>query len=144
MSSVNIHAWWNAEDIFLACLNPLFFFWLLCFNWRIIALQHHLGLCHTSTWISHRYTHVPSLPNPPLPISHPVPPHPTPLGCHRAHRVECPVSHRRFPLATYFTCSSVHVSMLFSQLAPPSPSPTASTRLLSCIWISILPCKWVH
>ena len=56
MSSVNIHAWWNAEDIFLACLNPLFFFWLLCFNWRIIALQHHLGLCHTSTWISHRYT----------------------------------------------------------------------------------------
>ena len=49
---------------------------LICkfiFNWRIIALQYCVGLCHTSAWISHRHTYVPSLP-----------PHPTPLGCHRA------------------------------------------------------------
>ena len=37
------------------------------FNWRIIALQYHVGLCHTSTQISHRYTYVLSL----LPTSHP-------------------------------------------------------------------------
>ena len=31
------------------------------FRWRIIALQYSVGFCHTSTWISQRYTHVPSL-----------------------------------------------------------------------------------
>ena len=38
------------------------------------------GFCHTSTWISHRFTYVPSLLNL-LPISHPIN---TPLGCHQA------------------------------------------------------------
>ena len=40
-----------------------------------------VGLCHTSTWISHRYTYVPSFLN--TPHSH-LPPHPSPLGCHTA------------------------------------------------------------
>ena len=35
--------------------------------------------CHTSTWIGHRYTYVPSSWTPRL-----LPPHPTPLGCHRS------------------------------------------------------------
>ena len=35
--------------------------------------------CHTSTWISHRYTYVPSSWTPLL-----LPPHLTPLGCHRS------------------------------------------------------------
>ena len=43
------------------------------FNWRIIALQYCVGFCHTSAWISHRYTHVPSLLNLP-PTSHTIPP----------------------------------------------------------------------
>ena len=34
-------------------------------NWRIIALKYYVGFCHTSAWISHRYTHVPSLNLPP-------------------------------------------------------------------------------
>ena len=46
---------------------------LFIFNWRIIALQDCVGFCHTSAWISHRYTYVPSLR-----------PLPTPLGCYRA------------------------------------------------------------
>ena len=29
------------------------------FKWSIIALQHRVGFCHTSPWISHRYTYVP-------------------------------------------------------------------------------------
>ena len=33
------------------------------FYWRIIALQNFVVFCHTSARISHRYTHVPSLPN---------------------------------------------------------------------------------
>ena len=41
---------------------------LSIFNWRIIALQYCVCLSHTSTWISHKYTYVPSLLNlsPPL------------------------------------------------------------------------------
>ena len=43
-----------------ACLaNRLFLF--LFFNWRIFALQNFVVFCHTSTRISYRYTHVPSL-----------------------------------------------------------------------------------
>ena len=48
-------------------------------NWRIIALQNFVVFCHISTRISHRYTHVPSFPNPP---SSPCPPHPS--ACPRA------------------------------------------------------------
>ena len=38
------------------------------FNWRIIALEYGIGFSHKATWISHRYTYVPSLlslPSPP-------------------------------------------------------------------------------
>ena len=48
-------------------------FFLICFNWKIIALQYCVGFCHISIGISHRYIYVPSLLNRP----------PTPLGCHR-------------------------------------------------------------
>ena len=37
--------------------------YLFIFNWRIIALQYRVGFCHTSTWISHRCTYVPSFLN---------------------------------------------------------------------------------
>ena len=36
-----------------------FFFNLYTFSWRIIALHYRVGLCHSSTWISHNYTHIP-------------------------------------------------------------------------------------
>ena len=36
---------------------------LFIFNWRIIALWHYVGFCQRSTWISHRYTYVPSVSN---------------------------------------------------------------------------------
>ena len=38
-----------------------FFKNLFVFNWRIIALQYCVGVCHTSTRVSHRYAYVPSL-----------------------------------------------------------------------------------
>ena len=42
-------------------------------NWRIIALQNCVVFCQTSTWISHRYIHAPSLelPSHLSPPSHP-------------------------------------------------------------------------
>ena len=45
------------------------------FNWRITALQHCDGFCHTWTWISHMHKCVPSVLNLP---------HPIPQNCHRA------------------------------------------------------------
>ena len=41
------------------------------------------------------------------------------------HCPECPVSHIEPGLAIYFTYGNIHVSVLFSQIIPPSPSPTA-------------------
>ena len=49
-----------------------FFFAILFFKWRIIALWSSVIFCQTSTRISHRYTHVPSLPNLPS-VSLPIP-----------------------------------------------------------------------
>ena len=46
---------------------------LFIFNWAINALQCHVGFCHTSVGISHRYTYVPHLLNLPL-TSHPISP----------------------------------------------------------------------
>ena len=42
------------------CVCTTSFFYLF-FNWRIIALQTFVVFCQISTWISHRYIHVPSL-----------------------------------------------------------------------------------
>ena len=50
-----------------------FFFLTYFFNWKIIALQNFIVFCQISTWISHRYTYIPSLLNLP-PISCPIPP----------------------------------------------------------------------
>ena len=64
-----------------------------------------------------------------------LPPHPIPLGHH-------PVSCIKPGLAIRFTCDNLHVSMPFSHIILPSPSPTESKRLfytfvsllLSHIW----------
>ena len=64
----------EAESVFTSSLSPHSLFKnLFIFNLRIIALQYCVGFHHTSIWISHRYTSVPSLLNLP-PISYPIPP----------------------------------------------------------------------
>ena len=52
--------------------GPFFFKKLIFFYCRIIVLQTFAVFCQTSTWTSHRYTHIPSLLNLP-PISLPTP-----------------------------------------------------------------------
>ena len=73
-------------QLFLLHLKKLFIF-----NWRIIALQYRVGFCHTSAWISHRYT----CPLPLEPPSH-LPLYPIPPGCYRA-QFESPESCSKFP-----------------------------------------------
>ena len=58
---------WNQAGLYgvpkdggLSVSHFFFFLIYLFFGWRITALQNFL-VCQTSTWISHRYTYVPSL-----------------------------------------------------------------------------------
>ena len=77
----------------------------------------------------------------PLPVqlrSHLLP-HSTPLSCHRA-----PVLCSNFPLAICFTYGNVYVSVLLSQLIPPSPSPNLTASPFSTSASLFLCCKQVH
>ena len=106
------------------------------YSWRLITLQYCGAFCHTLTWINHGYTRVPlsQTPFPPPSPSHP-------SGLSQSTGFECPVSRIELVLVIYFTYGNIHVSMLFSQTIPPSPSPTESkslfftsvSLLLSCI-----------
>ena len=118
---------------FLQLHFPVFF----NLTWRIIALQY-CDFVHTSTWISHRYIYVPSLLN--------LLPHPTPSHPFRLSQImfELDESHSKLSLGIYFIYGNVHVSVLLSQFAPPSPSPTLSTSLFSMSVSLLLPCKQVH
>ena len=77
------------------------------------------------TWISHGCTRVP---------------HPEPQS--QRTGIECPISSIKLGLVIYFTYGNIHVSLLFSQIIPSSPSPTESkspffisvSLLLSCIY----------
>ena len=91
---VILFTWTLVPDFIVSLLFDYFvfdfvFIWRVCvfkiwlykyfiyFNWRIITLQNCGGFFHTSTWINHRCTCVPSILNTP---SH-IPRHPIPLGC---------------------------------------------------------------
>ena len=65
-----------------------------------------------------------------------LPPHPIPLGPHRAP-AWAPCVTQRLP-AIYFTRDSVHLSALLSQFIPPSPSLAVSTSLFSTRFISAI------
>ena len=91
---------------------------LFFFNWRIIALKHGISFCHTQTWISHRYTYIPSLLKTP---SHLSPFHSSRLSQRLSlNWIEFPVSHNKFSLSIYFIYGNMYVSVLFSQFIPPS------------------------
>ena len=95
---------WKTHHIFFLSKHSPWdsiFFKSLFFDWRIIALQYCVGFCHTATWISHKYTYVPSLLNP---FSSPSP---FTLCVVSERWVEPPVSHSKFPLGIYFTYGNV-------------------------------------
>ena len=57
------------------------------------------GFSHSSTWIGHRHSCVPSLL-----------PHPIPASCHRAVALDAQ-SYIKLPLAIYFTYGNIYVSI---------------------------------
>ena len=100
-----------------------FFFSFIFVSWRLITLQYYSGFYHTLTWISHGFTCIPH-PDPPshfplylIPLGFSSAPGPSTVSCIQPGLVIC------------FTLDNIHVSMLFSQNIPPSPSPTESKRL---------------
>ena len=127
----------NCQDNVVVC--EYFFFFKFVFNWKIFALQRCAGFCHMSTWISHRYTYVPSLLNLPL-TSHPIPP----LYFVTEHPAELPASYSKLLLAIYFTHGSVHVSMLLSQFVSSTPFLAVSISLLSMSASPLLPYRFIN
>ena len=100
---------------------PNCFLILFIFNWRLIALQCCVGFCHTSTWSSHRCTHVPSFLNlPPSPYCIP------PLSVVTGHEAELPVSFGK----SHWLAIPYMVIYGF-QFAPALPFPAVSTSLWS-------------
>ena len=78
--------------------------------------------------------HVFRIPNPP-PTSLPT----RPSGLSQCTSFECPVSCIELGLVIYFTYGYIYVSMLVSQIIPPSLLPESKSLffmslLLSCIW----------
>ena len=117
---------YSAFTLFQVPVYFFFFMPVLCLI-LLILLFYFIILywyCHTLTWIRHRCTCVPH-PEPPLPP--PSPSHPS--GSSQCTSPEHPVSRIETRLAIRFTYDNLHVSMPFSQVIPPSPSPTKSKRL---------------
>ena len=67
-----------------------------------------------------------------------------PSGLSQCTGFECPVSCIELGLVIYFTYSNIHVSMLFSQIIPPSPSPTESKNLFFISVSLFLSPVWGH
>ena len=61
------------------------------------------------------------------PLPPPSPPHPS--GFSQCTGSECPVLCIKLGLVICFTYGNIHVSVLFSQIIPPLPSPTESKSL---------------
>ena len=65
-----------------------------------------------------------------FPILNPPPTPSHPSGLSQYTSFECPVSCFELELVIYFTYDNIHVSILFSQINPPLPSPTESKSLV--------------
>ena len=100
-----------------------FFFNIIYFNWGLITLQYCIGFAihqHESATSVHMFQSWTPLP-PPSPY-------------HPSRSSQCtspkhPVSCIEPGLVIRFIYDTIHVSLPFSQIIPPSPSPTESKRL---------------
>ena len=80
-------------------------------------------------------------PRPERPFQSPA--RPIPPGCPRVAAVSI-LLHASNLLVTCFTYGNIHVPVLFSQINPPSPSPTESKSLFFTSVSLLLPCIKDH
>ena len=102
-----------------------YYYYFLIFIFTLFYFTILYWFCHTLTWIRHGCTWVPKH-EPPLPP-------PTPYhfsGSSPCTSPKHPVSCIKHRLAIHFLNDSIHVSMPFSQIIPPSPSPSESKVVL--------------
>ena len=83
-------------------------------------------------------TRVQAGPPHPEPLPPRSPPHPS--GLSQSTGFECPASCIELAPFIYFTYGNIHVSMLFSHIIPPQPSPTESKILFFTPMSLLLPC----
>ena len=110
-----------------------FLYFILFLNFTVLY-----WFCQISKWIHHRYRCVPH-PEPSSLLPPPSPDHPS--GSSQCTSPKHPVSCIRPGLATRFIHDIIHVSMPFSQIIPPSPSPRESKRLFYtsvCLFLSCI------
>ena len=94
------------------------------FNWRLITLQYCIGFAiYSNVNLPQVYTCSPSWTLLPPPSTY----HPS--GSSQCINPKHPVSCIKPGLAIHFIYDIIHVSMPFSLIIPPSPSPTESKRL---------------
>ena len=109
------------------------FFSFIFISWRLITLQYCSGFSHTLTWISHGFTCVPHPDSPPTSLLFPS------LWVFPVHQPRALVSCIQPGLVICFTLDGVHVSMLFSQNIPPSPSARVPKSVLNiCVSFYVL------
>ena len=121
MLSIFSHAWWPSIYLLWGkdCSRPLPIFFLIYF----LTLQYCIGFAiyrkESTTGIRV------------FPILNPPPSSPPyhPSGSSQCTSPKHPVSCIEPGLATRFIHDIIHISMPFSQILPPSPSPTESKRL---------------
>ena len=106
--------------------HKVFFFFLFFKFYFIFKLYNIDWFCHISKWIHHRHTCVPH-PEPSSLLPPPSPYHPS--GSSHCTSPKHPVSCIEPGLVTSFIYDIIHISMPFSQIISPSPSPTESKRL---------------
>ena len=117
----------------LVCLNHCSFYVSFFFSFLTSLLEYncftmlHQFLLYNKVnqLYVYIYPHIPSLLG--LPPIIPIPP----LQVVTKHRADLPVLCGCFPLAIYFTCGSVYMSMPLSHIVPAYPSPSPCPQVHS-------------